>query len=49
MRRPDQLIIINGVEVPTPDDGLEIIHSINVDAGRNCNGAVVGQVIGRPL
>lgn len=49
MRNPDELIIVNGVAFPSPDEGYEILHSINVDAGRNTNGAVIGQRVGRPL
>ena len=49
MRNPDELIIVNGVALPTPDAGFEIVNSITVDAGRNTNGAVVGQIVGRPL
>lgn len=44
-----QFLIVNGVEFPCPARGLEIIHSQNVDAGRNANGAVVGQLVGRKM
>ena len=40
---------INDVEIPTPARGLEFIDSVVVDAGRNANGTVVGQKIGRTL
>mgnify|MGYP007069962425 CR=1 FL=1 len=47
MSRPNtDLIIINGVPVPAPDAGYEIIESTFVDSGRNANGVVVGQVVG---
>jgi len=50
MVRPDsQFLIINGVQTPCPAVGMEIIESVTVDSGRNSNGGVVGQVIGRPL
>ena len=44
-----QFLIVNGVEFPCPARGLEIIHSQNVDAGRNANGAVIGQLVGRKM
>ena len=43
------IIIVNGVKFPCPDYGVEIVHSQAVDSGRNANGAVVGQLIGRKL
>ncbi len=46
MRRSN-LILINSQPLPPCAPGLEIISTINVDAGRNANGAVIGQVIGR--
>ena len=49
MRNPDLLLVVNGVPFPSPDVGYIIRDSINVDAGRNTSGGVVGQVIGRPL
>jgi len=50
MIRPNtDLILINGQPIPYPDDGFSIKHIINVDAARNTNGTVVGQVVGRPL
>lgn len=49
MRRPDNLIIVNGVQFPTPDAGLEIIESTAVNEARDANNAFRGQVIGRPI
>ena len=49
MRRPDLLLVVNGVAFPTPDEGFEIIEATNVDAGRNVNGVVVGQIVGRNI
>lgn len=40
---------INGYDMPCPRYGFEWVLSTNVDAGRNLNGAVVGQVVGREL
>lgn len=40
---------INGYDVPCPRYGLEYIIATNVDAGRNLNGAVIGQRVGRDL
>lgn len=48
-RKPSQFLIVNGVEFPCPSPDLEIIHSQNVDAGRNANGAVIGQLVGRKM
>lgn len=42
-------LAINGQEMPTPKRGLEPIVTTIVDAGRNANGAVVGQRIGRDM
>lgn len=49
MRKTSQFLIVNGVEFPCPAPGLEITHSQNVDAGRNANGAVIGQLVGRKM
>lgn len=38
---------INGYECPSPKRGLEPIVTTIVDAGRDANGTVVGQRIGR--
>ena len=40
---------INGYDVPCPAVGFEYTVSTLVNSGRNANGAVIGQVIGRPL
>lgn len=40
---------INGYNVPCPGVGFEYTISTIVNSGRNANGAVIGQVIGRPL
>ena len=42
-------ITINGVEFPQPRKGLGLIVATNVDAGRNTNGVVVGQRVGRDI
>ena len=49
MRRRTELISINGVDVPAPDEGFEIQEITNVDAGRNTDGVVVGQKVGRNI
>ena len=38
---------INGVEVPVPKRGFSPVVTTVVNAGRNANGVVVGQKIGR--
>ena len=38
---------INGYELPPPKRGVRPIVTTVVDAGRNANGAVVGQRVGR--
>lgn len=40
---------INGHQLPTPKRGVNIIVSTTVDGGRNANGVVVGQRIGRDI
>ena len=40
-------LAINGYELPAPKRGVEPIVTTIVDAGRNANGTVVGQRIGR--
>ena len=40
-------IAINGYELPSPKRGVEAIVTTLVDAGRDANGTVVGQRIGR--
>ena len=42
-------LIVNGYKFPTPMRDFEIVRSQLVDSGRNANGAVVGQKIGRKL
>ena len=49
MKRTSDFLIVNGVKFPPPAPGMQIVHSQNVDAGRNANGAVVGQLVGRKL
>ena len=49
IKRASNFIIVNGVKFPPPARGLEIVHSQAVDSGRNVNGAVVGQLVGRKL
>ena len=49
MQSPSNLLKINGVACPCPVYGIEIIKSVVVDSGRNANGEVVGQQIGRTL
>ena len=40
-------LIINGYELPPPKRGVKPIVTTVVDAGRNANGSVVGQRVGR--
>ena len=40
-------LAINGYELPPPKRGVHPIVTTTVDAGRNANGAVVGQRVGR--
>ena len=40
-------ISINGYELPPCKRGVSVIVTTTVDAGRNANGAVVGQRVGR--
>ena len=49
MKRASDFLIINGIKVPCPAPGLEIIYSQTVDSGRNADNAVVGQRVGRGL
>lgn len=42
-------LIVNGVRLPMPCPDYEIVRSQAVDSGRNANGAVVGQLVGRKL
>lgn len=45
-REATDLIIINGIAIPAPDEGFTIDNYTLVDAGRNSNGVQVGHVIG---
>ena len=47
--RPSNLIIVNGVQLPCPAPGMQIVRSQAVDSGRNTNGQVVAQLVGRKL
>ena len=40
---------INGYELPPSKRGVSVVVTTVVDAGRNANGAVVGQRVGRDL
>ena len=40
-------LIINNVRMPIPAPGMTIDSAIGVDAGRNANNQVVGQVVGQ--
>ena len=40
---------VNGVDFPCPRVGFDYIISTTVNAGRNANNEVVGQVVGRDL
>ena len=42
-------LVVNGVQLPPPVRGLEIVRSQLVNSGRNTNGTVVAQKIGRKL
>ena len=43
----ESIITVNGKPFPAPARGLEFIVSTFVSSGRNANGEVVGQVVGR--
>jgi hypothetical protein len=45
----DLFLVVNGVQFPCPVRDYEIVRSQLVDSGRNANGAVVGQKVGRKL
>lgn len=45
-RNTTELIIINGIPVPAPDEGYEITNSTVVDAARNADAITVGTMIG---
>lgn len=40
-------ITINGIEIPAPKRGVELVVSTMVDSGRNANAQVIGQKLGR--
>lgn len=42
-------LIVNGMQFPPPAPGMEIISTQAVNSGRNANGAVVGQLVGRRM
>lgn len=48
-RGTSQIIAIEGNAIPAPDEGYVIAEITNVDAGRNANGEVVGQKVGRNI
>lgn len=48
-RKNSDVIIINGLAVPAPDEGFTISESTYGDFGRNAKNQVIGQVIGRNL
>lgn len=41
------ILIVNGVSFPPPQRGFQIKVITTVDSGRNANGGVVAQVVGR--
>ena len=51
MARPsvenENFLIINNVRMPIPAPGMTIDSAIGVNAGRNANNEVVGQVVGQ--
>lgn len=49
MRKASEFLIINGIKFPPPAPGMEIISTQTVNAGRNANNAVIGQIVGRRL
>lgn len=42
-------LIVNGMKFPCPAPGMTVKRSQNVNAGRNVNAAVVGDLVGRKL
>lgn len=42
-------LTVNGVDWPCPAPGFQYTFTVNVDAGRNTDGAVIGQRVGREL
>lgn len=49
IKKASEFLIVNNVKFPPPRRGMQIIHSQTVNAGRNANNAVVGQLVGRKL
>jgi len=43
------IFFVNGNPFPSPKRGLTYIVSTNVDSGRNANGEVIGQKVGRDV
>ena len=43
------LIVVNGQSFPTPIRGLTEVISTNVNSGRNANGEMVGERVGRDI
>ena len=48
-REYSDFILINGNPIPCPAPGYEIVSARNVNAGRNANGEVIGQLVGRKI
>ena len=44
-----EFLEINGVEVPCPSVGLEIVISTAVNAGRNAQNEVIAEKLGRDV
>jgi hypothetical protein len=42
-------IVVNGVRLPEPDRGFKVVVSTMVNVGRNANGVMVGEKIGREI
>lgn len=49
IERASDFLIVNGVRFPPPSPSMEIVHSQNVNAGRNANGEVIGDLVGRKI
>lgn len=47
--KPNNLIVVNGIALPAPTRDFEIISTQAVNAGRNANGAIVSQLVGRRM
>lgn len=48
MKQTD-LLIVNGMRFPCPMHGISVTSTQAVSAGRNTNGAAVGQLVGRRM